>query len=299
MTVVPSSIARLLAERLQLATPDHDPDALSQTLRKRLPIIDPFYFTSGQHQLFAVRYLPQADAKRLRHGVLVCNADGHEYARAHRNLQQMAVQLAGAALDVMRFDFSGCGNSSGASSVGRTDDWMREIGDAAEEFRRRAELDRLSVLGVRLGATLACNAAYNDFDQWILWDPVACGTRYLEMLDRFQHNSLNHAVDYAVRVKATIPQSFGVEMPEEKRSGYEGLRFPANFDGPRRGNVIVITSAGYLQREQLPSDHEGVRFIDTVDEILWHERQYTESAFSAPNIADAVLQTLQSTEVCS
>ena len=81
--------------------------------------------------------------------------------------------------------------------------------------------------------------------------------------------------------------------------GYEGLRFPANFDGPRRGNVIVITSAGYLQREQLPSDHEGVRFIDTVDEILWHERQYTESAFSAPNIADAVLQTLQSTEVCS
>jgi amino acid adenylation domain-containing protein len=291
-----ASIARLLAERLQLATPDHDPDALSESLRKRLPVIDPFYFASGQHQLFAVRYVPQADAKRLKHGVLVCNADGHEYARAHRNLQQMAIQLAGAGLDVMRFDFSGCGNSSGTNAEGRTDDWMREIGDAAEEFRKRADLDRLSVLGIRLGATLACSASYNAFDSWVLLDPVASGARYLDMLDRFQYSSLNHAVDYAVRVKSTIPQTFGVELPDEKRRGYFSIGFPASLDGPRRGRVVVITSAGYREREQLPCDHDGLRFIETSDEILWHERQFTESAFSAPNIADAVLQTLQTTK---
>lgn len=303
-----ASIANLLAQRLELDLPAIEQTSITQSLRSRLPRIDPFYFQSGNENLFAVRYTPQlSESEARRPAVLICAADGHEYARAHRNLQQLAVQLANAGYEVLRFDYSGCGNSSGENKLATPECWSREITDAASALRQRCKLQQieitsLSIVGVRLGATLAArslqhnqsleeNSHQDSLGHLILWDPVPCGRRYLERLDRIHHDSLSQVRDYQVRRSTTVPQSFGMELSDKKRASYQQLRLPArfNFDTP----VTIVTSHGYLQNELSDIQPTSANILQTNDEIYWHDPQYNYSAFPSPEIARAILETLQ------
>jgi pimeloyl-ACP methyl ester carboxylesterase len=60
---------------------------------------------------------------------------------------------------VLRFDFRGCGDSEGDEAVAGTDAWRDDIGTAVEELKRRAGAARVALAGLRLGGTLAAQAA--------------------------------------------------------------------------------------------------------------------------------------------
>lgn len=290
-----ASISNLLAQRLNLDLPQVD-QSISQDLRSRLPIIDPFYFPSGSENLFAVRYSPPSHSSdRPRPGVLICGADGHEYARAHRNLQQIAVQLSSAGFEVLRFDYSGCGNSSGENATATTNRWVREIFDAAEILHQRTPLASLSIMGVRLGATLAARAVDQYLDagsvkHLILWDPVVSGARYLERLDQWHHDSLNQAKDYLIRRRSIVSQSYGIELDCKKRSSFQHLRLPQNL--PARLPTTIVASRNYLDEEPIEFESEPTATIQTNDEIYWHDPRYNYAAFSSPEICKAILTAL-------
>lgn len=298
-----ASLAAMLGERLQLNLPSDDAEEQSRELRSRLPKVEAFFFSSGTNNLFAVHYrpVPLVSDKRLtsekRHGVLVCTSDGHEYQRVHRNLQQLSLQLAAAGFDVLRFDYSGCGNSSGENSEGRVDTWISEIGEAANVFRQRANLESLSVLGVRLGATLAINANVPGVSKLILWDPVIQGGRYVELLERLHQQSLQFVIEYPQRRTTQLPQLYGVEMPAEKRVGFQQLRLPATFAELAASEVVLITSRDYFGESLSPEWMSQVRCYATSDEIYWDRPEFTQSAFSSPQFGRIVLQVLEEEEV--
>ena len=297
-----ASIAFLLAQRLNLPEAgeqeEAEAEAQRRALRSRLPLVDPFYFSSGVEQLFAVRYTPQhATRTEKRHGVLICQADGHEYARAHRNLQQLAIQLSATGFEVMRFDFSGCGNSTGLNSLATPARWQREILTAIQTFKERADLEGISVLGIRLGATLAALAtdqcdASQIIQNLILWDPVRSGQPYLQHLDQMHQRSLYQVNDYQVRRTSDVDQSYGIELSEAKREQYVSLRLPQLISNVQ--HVTYVLSRDYLQSENLQVDAGQGNVIETDDEIIWHEPHYNHAAFSSPGATRAVLAVLDS-----
>ena len=79
--------------------------------------------------------------------------------RAHRALQQLAERLAGAGFDVLRFDYFGCGDSSGEGHEGRLDRWLDDARAGIEEAEALCGSARVALVGVRLGAALAARGA--------------------------------------------------------------------------------------------------------------------------------------------
>lgn len=143
----------------------------------------PFYFGREDRTLFGCFHEPPDNGVR-RCAVLVCQPVGHEYVNSHRALRQLAVTLADAGFPVLRFDYYGCGDSSGEAEQGSLTRWIEDISTAASELRIRSGTSRVCVVGLRLGATLAAFAGSRreDFEGLVLWEPVVNGKAYLKEL---------------------------------------------------------------------------------------------------------------------
>jgi uncharacterized protein len=143
----------------------------------------PFFFGAPAKPLFGVTSTP-ADEQRARGAVVLCYPFGREYQRSHRALRELSHHLSQNGHHTLRFDYFGCGDSSGASEEGDADQWLEDIGQGIEELRESSGFRRVSLVGLRLGATLATLAASRDpdVDRLVLWDPVVSGAEYLEEL---------------------------------------------------------------------------------------------------------------------
>lgn len=287
------SIAALLAKRLGVVTEVQQDHA--KNLRASQPRIEPFFFTSANRQLFAVRYpaMPSgADAGAAALGVVFCHAEGHEYARAHRNVQQLSLQLAKAGVDTLRFDYAGTGNSSGSPDQVDLLQWRENICDAVSEMRRRADVSRVAVVGVRLGATLAANSQLREVDQLILWDPVFSGKLYLNLLGDLHQRALRGGHYYQRTRRTNSLQRFGTMLSPDKHAQLTQLVLPDQQAIP----TTVIASQGYLAAEGAGWESTGIDLVETEDAIFWQRPEYTESAFSAPGVARAILRLLTERE---
>lgn len=136
-------------------------------------------FGRAPQSLFGVYHPPRT--VRARHsGVVLCYPFGQEYMRAHRAFRQLAFLLSGAGFHVMRFDYSGTGDSAGDGTSGTLAHWIEDARSAADELKDTAELSRVSFVGLRLGATVAALAATwrSDVDEVVLWEPSVSGAAY-------------------------------------------------------------------------------------------------------------------------
>lgn len=145
--------------------------------------MEPFYFNTSERPLFAVYHPPHAGAAR-KLGIVLCYPMGQEYIRSHRAFVQLARRLSAAGFHCLRFDYSGCGDSAGDLADAGIEQWMRDIGCAIDELRDGVGTERICLIGLRLGATLAAlvGARRGDAQQMILWEPVLHGQGYIDEL---------------------------------------------------------------------------------------------------------------------
>jgi esterase/lipase len=124
---------------------------------------------------------PPAGASRS--GVVIAPPVAYEYQSSHRSLRVLAERLAAAGHTVLRIDYDGTGDSAGSQWDGhRIIAWRRSIA-AAVAHLRAAGVAAVTVIGVRLGATLALlEAASAGVDRVVAWLPVAGGRRYAREL---------------------------------------------------------------------------------------------------------------------
>ncbi|WP_158883334.1 alpha/beta hydrolase [Rhodanobacter sp. L36] len=148
----------------------------------------PFHFGTGA-KLFGLYHPAAAPTKK---SVLLCPPFGQDLIRTHRLYRQLAQTLAAAGIAVMRFDYSGSGDSAGSSI---DVDWNQCIADtvaAADELRVRSHCETVAAFGARLGANVAmASATHARFADLMLWDPITNAAAHIARLDAMQ-NALQH-----------------------------------------------------------------------------------------------------------
>jgi pimeloyl-ACP methyl ester carboxylesterase len=147
------------------------------------PESEPFFFGSRERPLFGECHLPMSGTARGC-GVVLCYPMGQEYVLAHRSFRRLSVLLAKAGFPVLRFDYRGCGDSSGDLPQVRLSGWLDDVNSAIVELQNRQAVDRVCLVGLRFGATLAAlaGAARGGVDGIVLWDPAPNGRTHINEL---------------------------------------------------------------------------------------------------------------------
>lgn len=158
-------------------------------------------FGESSQPLLGVYHPANADLD-LRRGVVFCSPFGQEYMRSHRAFRVLADALAMKGYHVLRFDYRGTGDSAGSLDQFSPKDWLDDIDAAMDELRELAAIERVGLLGLRLGALLAYHVALRrrGVDVLALWDPVLSGESYLSELRREIDREPGH---HAIRSIAT------------------------------------------------------------------------------------------------
>lgn len=163
--------------------------------------------------------------------VLLCPPFGEEAVRAHRALRVLAQRIEAAGYAAMRLDYSGTGDSSGDSADARIADWVEDIAAAAQALRARSGSARVVLVGLRLGATLAAQAARDPrvrAAHLLLWDPVVDGAAYLQDLGRTHRAYLQEDTGRAQPDTGAPPtESLGMPLSDDLRAGIAALDLAA------------------------------------------------------------------------
>ena len=101
-------------------------------------------------------WLHPADGNK---GVVLCNPFGHEAMWLHQALRELAQRLAARGVPVLRFDYRGTGDSIDGEGLLCPTDWADEVLEAIDYLKRITGIERVSLAGFRLGATVAAWAA--------------------------------------------------------------------------------------------------------------------------------------------
>ncbi|EMI17022.1 non-ribosomal peptide synthetase [Rhodopirellula maiorica SM1] len=282
-----ASSARHLRELLGETTESYVDDDI-RALRDRLPDVQASFFQSNGQSLYGVHYRPRGN--KLGRGVVICHSIGHEYARGYRNLQQLAIQLCSAGFDVLRFDYASTGNSDGACAELTAAEMQCNLINARDFLIQQSGAEQIAVIGLRLGATIAASMADGSFDQVVLWDPIVDVSEFIGTMDQWHRRQLTELRRFStIRVASDVDQSYGHAMSSEKRQSLAALQMPATGK-----NVSVVVSDQSLtspvEQTWLASQTNVTRVADV---IRWDAQRYTESAFSSPESAKAILRVLQ------
>jgi alpha-beta hydrolase superfamily lysophospholipase len=141
---------------------------------------EPVWFGPDERPLFG--WLHRPEGGRARAGVVLCPPVGDEDRRVYLTYRKAAEQLTRSEFAVLRFSYDGTGDSAGSlGDPDRVDAWISSIAHAVGCLRR-AGVDQVAAVGMRLGATLLTRATpiiEPPLAAVVLWDPCAGGREFL------------------------------------------------------------------------------------------------------------------------
>lgn len=201
--------------------------------------MEPLYFGPAARRLFGAYEPPRGRARDA--GVVVCNAGVQEYTRAHFAVRRLAGAIAAAGYHVLRFDWSGTGDSAGDLGEATAGRWCEDVRAAAAELRELSGARRLSLVGYRLGALLAARAAGDGLElrDLVLWDPPVDGREHLTALDAAER-AHRAALGW---VRMDEDQLHGYPFPARLRSSVEALDL-RTVNGARVERIDVFAPPG-------------------------------------------------------
>jgi uncharacterized protein len=207
--------------------------------------VEPLHFGNAPQARFGVYHAAPGSTSSLDRGVVLCYPLGHEYLRAHRAFRNLALALNRTGLPVLRFDYLGSGDSDGDGLDAGVAAWQRDIDAAVDELKQRARVSRVSLVGLRFGATLAALAAARrlDIDTLVLWDPVLSGRAYLEELAGVQNAWLRDRLGVgADQLLDGQPELIGMPLPDALVRELKTVDLRASWL-PRVDRLFVVMSS--------------------------------------------------------
>ncbi|HEY4262246.1 MAG TPA: alpha/beta fold hydrolase [Schlesneria sp.] len=154
-----------------IAEMDTSPVAQASAIRR-----DAFYLPCGEQPIFA--WLHSSEERPVRdHGVVIMPPIGFEQLHAHRSLRHLADEFARLNIPTLRFDWHGTGDSGGDDTdPNRLETWLANARAAVSWMKDDLGCAKVSVVGLRFGATLAALALDQiEIENLVLWAPVTNG----------------------------------------------------------------------------------------------------------------------------
>ena len=226
-------LAALHGPRLQVAEP---------RIASAVEQIEPLFFAGSAGALYGCHHLP--DGSATDRAALLCAPLGHEYARCHRALRQLAAQLARRGFHVLRFDYSGSGDSEGDAETLRLEQCRLDIASAIAELRRHSGASHVALVGLRHGATLAFQATTSsaEVDRLVMWQPVLDGTA---LLDEWRTDQREFATALGYQGDEAMEQVLGAPLTRELAADIAGLE----VDGAARSvrDLLIVEGADARQ----------------------------------------------------
>lgn len=237
----------------------------------------------GDERLFAFVHQPPGP---VRGGAVLCAPLAEEKLWSHRVFVSFARELAARGFAVLRFDFRGEGDSDRAFEDSDLDTRLADTAAAIDELKRRTHgLGKVTLVGLRLGATIAAAAAAgrDDVDRLVLWDPVVDGADYMQSVLRSNlmaqmaiHRKVVEDRDALVarleRGETVNVEGYAFALPLFR--GVSGLRLPELLAGRQTpAQVVAISPRAAPPRPDLAALATGaqLRLDSVVEESFWKE----------------------------
>jgi len=155
-------------------------------IQKRITVKEtPFFFPNGSYNLFGILHEPETVPNG--EGFVFCHPFAEEKLWSHRVFVNFARELAKIGYTILRFDYMGHGDSDGKFVESSIETRIADIKCALQLVRGKFGPEiKISLLGLRLGATLAALVAEeeSDVNRLILWDPIINGQKYMKQMLR-------------------------------------------------------------------------------------------------------------------
>lgn len=157
----------------------------------------PLFFDGSGARLFGLLHAPDTagPAHAAGLGFVMSHPFGEEKLWSHRIFVSVAKALAARGHAVLRFDYTGAGDSSGTTSETSIETHVADLRSAVVQLLERyPQTKRVGVIGLRLGASIAAllaEAAARDTalecvreGPLVLWEPVIDGEAYFQEILR-------------------------------------------------------------------------------------------------------------------
>lgn len=143
----------------------------------------PFFFPGHDGPLFGFYHQPVAAEPKVP--FVFCHPFAEEKLWTHRVLVSFARKLAAHGYGVLRFDYRGNGDSASGFEETSLSTARADLAQAITWLQEHTGHSRVSLLGLRLGATIASLAAEDlAIDRLVLWAPIVDGSRYIQEMLR-------------------------------------------------------------------------------------------------------------------
>ena len=241
----------------------------------------PIYFGAPGSTLLGFYHPPSpAPVSRRDTAVLLCAPIGTDHVRADLTYRHLAQRLAAMGFPCLRFDLTGTGDSGGEEQTsGLVRSWLDDVGLAVDELRTRSGARAVSIVGLRLGATLASVAAAErgDVDSVVLWSPCVSGAGYVGEVTRLHtlYTRIEPHVGNAPRPSADGAEALGMFLPRALMNELSTLDLLSATRRPAP-RALVIDGGNLVGRDALVSklrdlgaetelrSHPGHKFLVTV-----------------------------------
>lgn len=154
----------------------------------------PLFFKNGNYNLFGMFHEAEKNLvadekleyKKDQVGIIICAPFAEEKLISHRVLVNQARAFAKNGFFGFRFDYMGHGDSEGSFEDATVNTRLSDISAAVNFLRDEKKVNKIVLLGIRFGATLATLMQNKEsgIDGLIMINPVLNGKDYIEQVLR-------------------------------------------------------------------------------------------------------------------
>jgi pimeloyl-ACP methyl ester carboxylesterase len=242
---------------------------------------------------------------------------GEEKLWSHRVFVVFARALASRGIPVLRFDYTGAGDSSGDTAQASVGTYLDDLGAAVRVLAEKVPTaTRIGVVGLRFGATLAAQFVERERASGasskvleaplVLWDPILDGDGYIQELLR-----INLSTQLAVYGKVQESRDALVERIRQggiaNVEGYEiglpllesaALKELLPADGIRHAGGMLVVQIAATEKQKTREDQQqfaavshAANFERTQEQPFW--REIKPFCARAENLQNLTLQWLE------
>jgi alpha-beta hydrolase superfamily lysophospholipase len=229
-------------------------------------------------------WLHLPDSGTARAGIVLCSSLGVEALVAQPGYLRLARRLQEMGFAVLRFDYSATGDSAGSMEQDASiDHWVSDVG-IARDFIASCGVERIGVVGLRIGATLAARSLveHGGFEALAMWDPCSTGRVFLREQQAlkaltFTGNSSYDDADGLDLISLWMPGSLATDL---SAIGLDASRCP---DGVK---TLLVTRVNRPKSAQVLDwlEHPGAEEIEA--------KGQEEFLDVAPGISELPLDTI-------